>query len=46
MRMLLSGVMHIHENDIVHRDMKLENAIIDGKFSVRIIDFGLACVKP
>ena len=46
MKMIMCGVTHIHENDIVHRDMKPANVIIDDNFSLRIIDFGLANTTP
>lgn len=29
MRMLLSGLHHIHGNNVVHRDLKAENCMID-----------------
>ena len=42
MRMILSGVTHMHANNIVHRDLKPGNILLDDKFEVNIIDFGLA----
>jgi len=42
MRMVLSGVNHMHSNGIVHRDLKPGNCLLDNKFQLNIIDFGLA----
>ena len=44
-KMILSGVMHLHNNGITHRDLKLENILYktDTPDSVIVIsDFGLA----
>ena len=43
--MLIKGLCHIHQNGIVHRDLKTENCLIDNSFNLRIIDFGLAKVS-
>jgi len=40
---LLSAVHLLHSNNIVHRDIKIENIMIAPKFNVRLIDFGYAC---
>ena len=32
MRMVLSGVTHMHANKIVHRDLKPANCLLDDKF--------------
>ena len=47
---ILSGVLYLHENNIIHRDMKLENIMVDHiekdlstsepYFFIKIIDFG------
>ena len=42
MRMLLGALQHIHTNNVVHRDMKPENCLIDKANNLRIIDFGLS----
>ena len=44
-RQLLEGVAYIHEHGIAHRDIKLENLLLEtpGDISrMRIVDFGLA----
>ncbi|KAI9478210.1 MAG: kinase-like domain-containing protein [Benjaminiella poitrasii] len=45
---LLHAVKWLHERNIVHRDLKLENILIhkdeEGKFLLKITDFGLARV--
>ncbi|KAI5829750.1 Pkinase-domain-containing protein [Schizophyllum commune Tattone D] len=39
---LLSGVWYIHQKRIVHRDLKLENLLLDKGRNVIITDFGFA----
>ena len=41
---ILLGFKHLHERDIVYRDVKPENILIDMDGHVRIADFGLAKV--
>ncbi|SMN18919.1 similar to Saccharomyces cerevisiae YMR001C CDC5 Polo-like kinase with multiple functions in mitosis and cytokinesis through substrate phosphorylation [Maudiozyma saulgeensis] len=40
MTQLLGGVFWIHENDIVHGDLKLGNLLLDEHFNLKICDFG------
>ena len=42
MSQLVSGVKHIHHNDIVHRDLKLGNMLLNNDMQLKIADFGLA----
>ncbi|KAI8575500.1 hypothetical protein K450DRAFT_180736, partial [Umbelopsis ramanniana AG] len=39
---LISGVRYMHEKHIVHRDLKLENLLLDRHRNVIITDFGFA----
>ena len=39
---LVSGVGYLHKKGIVHRDLKLENLLLDGKRNIVITDFGFA----
>ncbi|KAL8569911.1 NUAK SNF1-like kinase 1 [Nucella lapillus] len=41
-RQIASAVHYMHQNSIVHRDLKLENIILDSEGDVKIADFGLA----
>ena len=33
---------HYHENKVVHRDLKLDNLLLDCKWNVKIVNFGLS----
>eukprot|EP01097_Dermamoeba_algensis_P008559 TRINITY_DN5746_c0_g1_i1.p1 TRINITY_DN5746_c0_g1~~TRINITY_DN5746_c0_g1_i1.p1 ORF type:complete len:351 (+),score=30.91 TRINITY_DN5746_c0_g1_i1:260-1312(+) len=39
---LISAVNHLHQLGIVHRDLKLENVLIDTHGDVRLVDFNLS----
>ena len=43
-RQIILGIKHIHSQNIVHRDIKLENIIIDFNNNVKICDFGIGKV--
>lgn len=38
---LLNTVHYIHQQGICHRDIKLENIMLDGNGNIKLIDFGL-----
>jgi 5'-AMP-activated protein kinase catalytic alpha subunit len=39
---LISGIEYMHEIGIAHRDLKLENILLNNKKDIKIIDFGLS----
>jgi MAP/microtubule affinity-regulating kinase len=39
---LVSGMSYCHSQGVLHRDLKLENILLDSSNSVKIIDFGFA----
>jgi serine/threonine protein kinase len=44
---LIVGIKHLHDNNICHRDLSLENILIGNDTNIRICDFGVCCaVEP
>jgi len=42
---MLDAIEVMHQNKVVHRDLKLENILIDDNLDLKIADFGFACYK-
>ncbi|GBF88421.1 hypothetical protein Rsub_01133 [Raphidocelis subcapitata] len=38
----VSALAYCHDSEVVHRDVKLENILLDGSGAIKVIDFGLA----
>ena len=36
---------YMHMNRVSHRDLKLENILIDDNLNLKVADFGFACYK-
>ena len=36
------GIAYLHKSLIVHRDIKLENILLDGHGHIKIADFGVS----
>lgn len=43
-KQILSGINYIHSMGLAHRDLKLDNCVIDTRGIVKVIDFGSAVV--
>ena len=44
-KQVAAGISHLHASGVTHRDIKLENILLDAQGQFRIADFGLAYVS-
>ena len=41
-KQIIEGIGYIHSKKVLHRDIKLDNILLDGKGYVKIADFGVS----
>jgi serine/threonine protein kinase len=42
---IASGILHLHMEGVIHRDLAVRNLLVDDNMSVRVADFGMSRIK-
>jgi len=43
---MIEGVGELHKNDLIHRDLKMDNILIQSDMTIVVCDFGLVVQYP
>lgn len=41
---IVEAVAYLHDENVAHRDLKMQNILVDEEFAIKLIDFGFASV--
>jgi serine/threonine protein kinase len=44
-KQIIATLFYLHSQGLAHRDIKLENIIVDAEMNIKIIDFGFVSIN-